>query len=167
MSRLTERQVRFVEQYLVSGNATAAAKLAGYSKRSAHVTGPRLLGNAEVAGAIAEARRKRNAALEIDATWVLQEAVTLYQRCIQEVRPALHPRTRQQLKSESKEPLFTFNAPIAARALELIGKHVSVSAFQDNVAIHGQVDLVARLQAGRARLRQARVIEANRESGDV
>lgn len=55
--RLTERQRRFVESYLASGNAMEAAKLAGY--RCPHPEGSRLLRNATVALAIAAASTQR------------------------------------------------------------------------------------------------------------
>jgi phage terminase small subunit len=47
---LTPRQAKFVESY--SGNATEAAKQAGYSAKTAHVQGCRLLRNAQVTAAI-------------------------------------------------------------------------------------------------------------------
>jgi phage terminase small subunit len=55
---LKPRQVRFVEEYLKDLNATKAAMRAGYSPRSAGVNGPRLLGNAGVAAAIADGKAK-------------------------------------------------------------------------------------------------------------
>lgn len=45
---MTEKQRRFVEAYARSGNATQAAKAAGYSKNTAHSSGQRLLKNAEI-----------------------------------------------------------------------------------------------------------------------
>ena len=52
--KLTERQRRFVEAYLVSRNATQAARDAGYSPRSAPVGGPTLLRRAYIADALRE-----------------------------------------------------------------------------------------------------------------
>ena len=49
---LKERERRFVEAYMASGNATDAAVGAGYAKTSAHVTGSRLLRKAKVQAAI-------------------------------------------------------------------------------------------------------------------
>jgi phage terminase small subunit len=40
---LSQRQYKFVEEYLVCGNATEAARRAGYSIRKSHNTGTRLL----------------------------------------------------------------------------------------------------------------------------
>ncbi len=46
---------RFIAEYLKDGNATKAAIRAGYSPRSAHVTGSRLLKNAKVREAVDKA----------------------------------------------------------------------------------------------------------------
>jgi len=53
---LTQKQQRFVEEYLVDLNATAAAKRAGYSAKTAEWQGPQLLGKTHVADAIKAAR---------------------------------------------------------------------------------------------------------------
>jgi phage terminase small subunit len=42
------RRTRFIDEYLIDFNATQAAIRAGYSPRSAHVTGSRLLSDAKV-----------------------------------------------------------------------------------------------------------------------
>ena len=59
---LTEKQRRFVEAYMgqAAGNATEAARLAGY--KQAHSQGPRLLENVGVAAALAE-RQKNDPAV--------------------------------------------------------------------------------------------------------
>lgn len=57
MTDLTDKQARFVREYLVDLNAKQAAIRAGYSARSAEVEGSRLLKNAKVAAAIARERR--------------------------------------------------------------------------------------------------------------
>lgn len=48
MTNLTVKQNAFVIEYLLDYNATKAAIRAGYSKRSAEVTGHRLLRNAKI-----------------------------------------------------------------------------------------------------------------------
>lgn len=69
---LTPKQQRFVEEYLVDLNATQAAIRAGYSERTANEQGARLLANASVAAAIAEAQAARSARTEITQDVVLQ-----------------------------------------------------------------------------------------------
>ena len=51
---LTPRQERFCQEYTIDVNATGAARRAGYSEKTAHVQGPRLLANVRVAARIAE-----------------------------------------------------------------------------------------------------------------
>lgn len=62
---LTERQRRFVEAYVASGNVSKAAIEAGYSARTAGAAGCRLLKTVKVAEAIAEKQRKIAEKLEI------------------------------------------------------------------------------------------------------
>jgi len=53
---ITPKQQRFADEYQIDTNATAAAKRAGYSAKTAHVQGPRLLANVRVAAAIQAAQ---------------------------------------------------------------------------------------------------------------
>jgi len=52
----TTRQARFINEFLIDGNGTAAAIRAGYVASSAHVTASRMLRNAKVSEAIAARR---------------------------------------------------------------------------------------------------------------
>ena len=70
---LNDRQRRFVAEYLLDLNATQAAVRAGYSARSAYSTGERMLRNAEVAAAIAEAQAARSRRTEVTADRVVLE----------------------------------------------------------------------------------------------
>jgi len=45
---MNERQKRFVDEYIQTANASEAARLAGYSKKTAYSIGERLLRNVEV-----------------------------------------------------------------------------------------------------------------------
>lgn len=51
---LTDKQQRFVAEYLTDMNATQAATRAGCSEKTAYSQGQRMLKNVEVAAAIAE-----------------------------------------------------------------------------------------------------------------
>lgn len=57
MAGLTPKQRRFVDEYMIDLNATAAAKRAGYSARTAEWQGPQLLGKTHVAEARDDGRR--------------------------------------------------------------------------------------------------------------
>lgn len=58
MAKLTEKQRRFVEEYLIDLNATQAAIRAGYSVKTAYSQGQRLLKKVEVQNRIKEIREK-------------------------------------------------------------------------------------------------------------
>ena len=151
-AKLTARQERFILEYLVDLNATQAAIRAGYSAKSARAIACENLAKPDIQEAIALAKQARAEATKIDSEWVLRQAVALYQRVTQEIKPALHPKTRKQMKDEEGNLLFVFNAAAANRTLELIGKHVDIGAFKDRLEVSGGLSLVERLQAGRARM---------------
>ncbi len=153
-AKLTPKQQRFVEEYLIDLNATKSAFRAGYSEKTARQIGSENLSKPAIQQAIAEAKRERSEATKIDAEWVLHQAVELHQRCMQEIRPVRNPKTGKQIYDDDGNALFTFNAAAANRALELVGKHVSVAAFnKDRLEISGEISLVERLQRGRDRAR--------------
>jgi len=162
-SSLTPKQQRFVENYLIDLNATQAAIRAGYSPKTAKQQASRLLTNVNVAAAVDKAKRERSEATEIDAEWVLQQAVNVYQRVTQEVRPVLNPKTRKQVIDSEGNAVFTFNAAAANRALEIIGKHVGVAAFKDRVEYTNGPSLAERIQEGRDRAYQIR----NQSEGEL
>lgn len=57
-AKLTEKQQRFVEEYLIDLNATQAAIRAGYSAKTADQQGSRMLANVKVQQAIMAKKRK-------------------------------------------------------------------------------------------------------------
>ena len=77
MARLTERQKRFVEEYLVDLNATEAAKRAGYSEKTAYSIGFENLKKPEIQEAIQEAMANRSARTEITQDMVLKELAAI------------------------------------------------------------------------------------------
>lgn len=70
---LTDRQRRFVEEYLVDLNATQAAIRAGYSKRTAASQGERLLRHVEVAAAVRAAQDARSKRTEVTQDRIVRE----------------------------------------------------------------------------------------------
>ena len=163
--KLTPKQERFVDEYLLDLNATQAAVRAGYSPKTAHVQGPRLLGNVSVARAISEAKQERAEATKIDAEYVLRKLQLVAERCLQEVKPALHAKTRQPMKDKDGNAIFTFNAAGANQALALLGKHTEVAAFQDRVKFEQEKSIVDILNEGRERMNSARAYDAKIAEG--
>ena len=60
MAKLTDKQRRFVDEYLIDLNATQAAIRAGYSAKTADQQGSRLLANVKVKQAVAEKQAQRS-----------------------------------------------------------------------------------------------------------
>src|SRR5215472_4851838 len=68
-----QRRTRFAKEYLKDKNATRAAKAAGYSEKSAHVLGCRLLKDPNVRSQIESSLEKVNAKLDISVERVIEE----------------------------------------------------------------------------------------------
>lgn len=69
---LTDQQRAFADHYIETGNATEAAKLAGYSEKTAYSQGGRLLKHVEVSAYIKERMDKQDAARVASADEVLR-----------------------------------------------------------------------------------------------
>lgn len=163
MSSLNAQQLRFVQEYLIDLNATQAAIRAGYSAKTAHSQGPRLLENVGVQKAIADAQYKRAKATAIDAAWVLKrlseeaeaDMADLYDEAGQ-LKPIKDwPLIwRQGLiagvdiaeetvtvdgKTEKRAVVRKVRVSDRVKRLELLGKHISINAFREQVG-HGDPD---------------------------
>jgi len=128
-AKLTPRQARFVDEYLVDLNATQAAIRAGYSASSADVNGSRMLGNAKVARAIAEKIEKRSQATSLTAEYVVNSLMEVAERCLQR-RPVMvfDPVERSMVQATDDEGnhIWQFDSQGANRSLELLGKHLGM-----------------------------------------
>lgn len=71
--KLTARQKRFVEEYLLDLNATKAAIRAGYTKDNAQQAGSEILSNPVVKEAVNKAMERRSARTAIKSDRVLKE----------------------------------------------------------------------------------------------
>jgi phage terminase small subunit len=103
---MTPKQCRFVEEYLVDLNATAAAERVGY--KSASKMGPRLVGKSSIQAAIQEAQAERAVRVQITADFVLR-----------------------RLKDEAEN--LDNPAPARVQALIALGKHLAL--FTERVQI--------------------------------
>jgi phage terminase small subunit len=88
VSELTHKQSRFVAEYLIDGNATRAATVAGYSAKTAQEQGSRLLSNVIVAEAIEAGRTALNAKAELTAGMVRNRLRQMIQHDIRKLYDA-------------------------------------------------------------------------------
>lgn len=157
---LTPKQQRFVEEYLKDLNATQAAIRAGYSAKTAVQQGPRLLTFVGVAAAISAAIQARSQKTGIDAEWVLRrlhaEAEADLADLYDEQGNLRHPKDwpavwRKGLvagvetfmvpkgQEEDGKPAYAEVRKVKlmdrTKTIELIGKHVRVGAFREQVGL--------------------------------
>ena len=124
---ITPQQKRFVQEYLKSGNATAAAIAAGYSAKSAASRASKLL---ETPGVI-EYRRKLEKKLfdemGISKAWIGLRLVEIIERSMQKT-----PVLEWNSVTRQKEPngTWTFDAIGAIRALHELTEHMDFAEKQ-------------------------------------
>lgn len=132
MAKLTDKQELFAREFIKDLNATQAAIRAGYSEKTARAIGCENLTKPDIQQRIAELNQERLERVQIDADYVLRQAVKLHERCMQEVEP-LTDRRGEEITDEQGRTIYGFDAKGAAAALKLVGEHITVQAFKTNV----------------------------------
>lgn len=164
---LNPKQAAFVREYLVDLNATQAALRAGYSKKTAHAQGSRLLKHAEVQAQLAAAQVKRAQKLELRADDVLRELMHLAFSDIgtafddeNRLRPLheLEPHVRRAIAGVKVTAVGTKDAPAFVTEVKLwskpdtltaLGKHLKL--FVDRLEVDAKMSLADLLTQARAK----------------
>lgn len=172
--KLTAKQQAFVEHYLVSLNASDAALKAGYSKKTAPYIGAENLKKPLIKAFIEKSKRERSERVKVDADYVLKRLFEIDQLDVADIlnddhslkpvkdwpkawRLSISAIDIKQL--ESADPnidviLKKIKWPDKLKNLELIGKHVDVKAFEEQITV--KVDHAEILEAARKRAAKAR-----------
>lgn len=119
MARLTEKQKRFIAEYLVDLNATQAAIRAGYSEKTAYSAGQRMLKKVEIHAAIQEAMQERQERTEITQDKVLTEI----------------GKVAFASADDSQESSLKYSNKL--RALEMLGKHLGIFERHEKASDEG------------------------------
>ena len=124
---MNARQKRFCDEYLIDCNATQAAIRAGYSPKTAKVTGAKMLTNANLKACIDEQLERIHNEKTADAQEVL-EYLTAVMR-------GQHTEQTLQLIGDGVQKIADIDVSAKERlkAAELIGKRYGM--FKDNVGI--------------------------------
>lgn len=163
MAKLTAKQQRFVDEYLIDLNATQAAIRAGYSTSTAQEQGYQLLQKTSVSEAITKAMAERSRRTGISQDRVLQELARIAfvnpndvinpedasirldateddLACIQAVKV----KTMDSEKGTSMEREVRLNDKM--KALELLGKHLGI--FTDKLNLETDLELNINIEYG-------------------
>lgn len=126
---LTNKQLRFVDEYLVDLNATQAAIRAGYSPKTAGVIGAENLEKPKISAAIEKRMAEKQSELIASQDEVLIFLTAVF-------------RGDEKEKVVVGDEIKAIPAPMRdrIRAAELIGKRYAL--FSDNVKIDGDVPVV-------------------------
>jgi phage terminase small subunit len=169
-----QRRTRFIKEYLLDQNATRAAIAAGFSEKTAHVQGCRLLKDAKISAEIEAENAKLNARLDLTVDRVRQEIARLCYydplnywnangtaKAMHEIdedsRRAIGGFECAELYQGSGEEraqigyLKKFKLADKTRALELASRHLG--ALRDRVEVTDTDQILKRLSEGRERAR--------------
>ena len=173
MKELTPKQARFVEEYLIDLNATQAAIRAGYSAKTANDQIGKLLATPHVKAAIEAGKVSRSERTQIDAAWVLRRLAAEAEADMADIyfengaikpvhewpkiwRQGLvagveHVEVKDAEGNATGDVVVKIKVSDRVRRLELIGKHVGVQAFQENIAVSGVEALADRVARAKAK----------------
>ena len=158
---LTDKQEMFCREYLIDLNATQAAIRAGYSENTARKIGSENLTKPDVQNRIAELKLQRNEQVNIDAAYVLRRLVEIDQMDVLDILKedgGLKPISEWPKVWRTTLSGFDINTSITnfdettienilkkvkwpdkVKNLELLGKHISVMAFKEQVEQSGSL----------------------------
>jgi phage terminase small subunit len=165
MPKLNQKQILFVQEYLIDLNATQACIRAGYSEKTSRQMGTENLSKPAIQKAIAEAMEARMNRIEITQDAVLQEiAKTAFMDIggmfnennellpINEIPENLRRAigsfevSKTMVGSETlvEETLKKVRLLDKTKNLELLGRHLKM--FTDKVAVEGLEDLLVKIK---------------------
>ena len=132
-TKTEQKYDHFCREYLIDRNGTRSAISAGYSEKTAAQAACRLLKNVKITNMLIDLTQERNERLDINADYVLSQAVKLHERCMQEVDPVTVKGT--PIKDEEGRTVYKFDSMGAAKALDMVGKHIDVQAFKEQIGV--------------------------------
>lgn len=164
MAKLTDKQQRFVDEYLIDLNATQAAIRAGYSAKTADQQGSRMLANVKIKQAVAEKQAQRS-----KRTGVNQDRVVLELAKVAFAKMTDIVDSKGRIKEDAspddlaciesikyKESDNEYGGSVERevkiasklKALELLGKHLGMWSDKFNVTVEKSEkldDIIAQL----------------------
>lgn len=144
---LTDKQMRFVEEYLVDLNATQAAIRAGYSEKAANREGCRLLSKVDIREAINILQNQRSARVQITQDEVIADLKVLRDISMGRIKANVSMKSTDDEGNThySDAAIFQFDAAAANKTLELLGKHLGMFKEKIDVSVGVDEDILERM----------------------
>ena len=145
--KLTPKQQRFVDEYLIDLNATQAAIRAGYSEKTAGSIGEENLKKPEIQTVIQAAFKSRQQRTELSQDEVLNDLRELRDMCMGR-KPV---KISQKQKDEDGNVYYEevemtqFDPQGANKSLELLGKHLSLWTEKIDVNVGVSDDVLEKM----------------------
>jgi phage terminase, small subunit len=175
--KLTPKQMRFVDEWLIDFNGKQAAIRAGYSAKTAEATAARLLRNVKVQAEISRRQKDLQRRTEVTQERVVMELarvafadatdyVQVETRIINKgdievpIELAVHKETAE-LSADQRAAIAGIKQGANGievklhdkiKALELLGRHIGM--FTDKLEVKGAIDIASVLAAARGRVRE-------------
>lgn len=147
---LTDKQEMFCREYLIDLNATQAAIRAGYSEKTANEQGAQNLAKLSIQNRISDLKLQRNEQISIDAGYVLRRLIEIDEMDVLDIllangelkpikdwpkvwRTTLSGMDVTEMSGDDPGFLKKIKWPDKVKNLELLGKHVTVQAFREQV----------------------------------
>ncbi|WP_063655218.1 terminase small subunit [Candidatus Arsenophonus triatominarum] len=149
---LTDKQEAFCREYLIDLNATQAAIRAGYSEKTARRIGSENVTKLDIQKRIQDLMEERKNRIEVNADYVLKRLVDIDQMDVLDIlnesgdlkpikewpkvwRTTLSGLDIATIQVKGKDALLKkIKWPDKIKNLELLGKHITVQAFREQVS---------------------------------
>lgn len=132
MNKLPAKQMRFVDEYLIDGNATRSAIAAGYSKKTAQQQGSRLLLNVLISAEINKRQLKiaKKLKLKREDALARQNNIELAFQTLLEL--ALKDKLNSFEEAKYARLMMIVKASDSTRAADFISRHLGWSQEQED-----------------------------------
>jgi phage terminase small subunit len=135
--KLTEKQVRFCQEYIVDLNATQAAIRSGYSEDTAGSIGSENLTKPEILEHVNELLAARAERTKVNADYVISSLKEVVDRCLQKKAVMYYDKVDKEYKQRTamvddgqgnytEEGIWEFDSAGANKALETLAKHLKL-----------------------------------------
>lgn len=139
-TKLTPKQERFVEEYLVDLNASEAARRAGYSDKTCGDIGRQLLGKTHIKAALEKAKQERSTRTHVTQDYVIKELIHLYK--VNSVLIEKYGFGGRDKDIDGNDAWKMVDSKVAAKALDMLMKHVGGYEADNRRDVGGSIEFV-------------------------